>query len=407
MVPADRFAPGLGSFPAGMARSAPSRQAARAAARRAERRAGERDRRRQDRLRQAARSQRATRRQLRLRRAPVRFLVGLVTLFLALVWSGAPEPFRQQHIPAVEPLTSYSVTYAVTYEGGVHNTEQITVQRPWYGKDVTYRGGRIVTAEMTNEQGLWDWSTNGKPGWFLLSQGLQRSESDAQPVLPLNWGIDRADAAVVGTGRVLGRPCTRVETGEPAGQPVAAPSGTSQAELCLDRTGVPLEEIWHLDGKLAEEMTAISFDPHFRPDPATFQPSPKVPTSGPPPVQAVSLTAAERTHIRPVLDPPPGFSLRTVYTSAQASNNGSGVPELTTKELYVGDGGLQVLELDYAAGGAPRSGIREQLGGGRVGYLSLDLYASALSIDIDGGASLVMYGPDPGLLLRAAKRLRG
>ena len=374
--------------------------------RRADRRAEERARRQEERQRRAARTRRATVRRRQLLRARTVVLVGAATLLLAALWAGEPQPFRQPYVPAVEPTTSYSVTYAVTYQGGVHNVEQVTVERPWNGKDITWRNGRIVAAELTNDQGLWDWSANGtKPGWFLLGEGRQRSVSDAQPVLALDWGIDRGSAAVVGTDRVAGRPCTRVLTGEPAGQEVAAPNGSSQAELCLDRTGVPLRQIWYLDGKLAEKMVATSFQPHFVPTADTFAPNPRMPTTGKPPIVSSEIARDHLKGITPRLDPPAGFSLGPAYISGQLSQ-ATGQPTFTTKEMYLGPG-HQLLELDYGAGPGPQRGIREQLSGGRVGWLSLDLYASSLSMDVNDGASLMMFSPDPALLLRAANRLHG
>ncbi|HEX5268146.1 MAG TPA: hypothetical protein VFW24_15375 [Acidimicrobiales bacterium] len=389
-----------------MARSAPSRQATRAAGRRADRRAEERARRQDERQRRAARSQRVTVRRRQFRRARMAVLVGAATFLLGALWTGAPQPFRQPYVPADEPTASYSVTYAVTYQGGVHNTEQITVQRPWNGKDITRRGGKIVAAELTNDQGLWDWSANGsRPGWFLLSQGRQRAVSDAQPVLPLDWGIDRASAAVVGTDRVAGRTCTRVLTGEPAGQQVSAPTGSSRAELCLDRTGVILRQVWYLNGKLAERMVATSFQPHFTPTADTFAPNPRLPTTGKPPVVSQAIAPDHLKGIIPRLDPPAGFSLGPAYISGQVSG-ATGQPTFTTKEMYVGPG-HQLLELDYGPGPGPHRGIREQLAGGRVGWLSLDLYASSLNVDVNDGASLLMYATDPALLIRAANRLHG
>ena len=389
-----------------MASTAPSRQAARAAGRRADRRAEERARRHEDRQRRAARTRRATVRRLRLRRARTVVLVGAAALLLALLWAGATQPYRQPYVPAAAPTTSYSVTYAVTYQGGVHNIEQVTVQRPWNGRDITWRNGKIVAAELTNDQGLWDWSANGsKPGWFLLSQGRERAVSDAQPVLPLDWGIDRGAASVVGTDRVAGRTCTRVLTGEPAGQQVAPPSGSSHAELCLDRTGVPLRQVWYLGGKLAERMVATSFQPHFVPTADTYAPNPRVPTTGKPPVVSVALTAKTRQGILPRLDPPAGFALGPAYISGEQSQT-TGMPTFTTKEMYVGPG-HQLLELDYGTGPGPHRGIPVQLAGGRVGWLSLDLYASSLSIDVNDGASLVMYATDPAVLIRAGNRLHG
>ena len=389
-----------------MARPAPSRQAARAAARRAERRTAERDRRRQERARTAVRTQRATRRRYLFRKVRRWAVAAVATGLMASLWAGAPQPFRQPYIPSDAATGAYSITYSVYYLGGVRNTEQITVARPWYGKDITYRQGKIVAAELSNDQGLWDWSSNGKPGWFLLSEGRQRATSDAQPTMALNWGIDRSEAAVVGTDRVLGRPCTLVLTGEPAGQPVAAPTDSSRAELCIDRTGVPLRQVWYLDGKLAERMVATSFQPRFVPDGSTFQPTPRQPTTGKPPIQAVPLETATRQRIRPLLDPPAGFTAGPAYTTVEASPSGSGLPSFTTKEMYVGGGGTQLLELDYGAGSAPRHGIRVQLAGGHVAYLSLDLYASTLSLDVNGGASLIMYATDPSVLIRAGNRLR-
>ena len=322
-----------------------------------------------------------------------------------MVWSGADLPTRQPRLAAPVPLRSYQVTYAVTFSGGVHNIEQITVQRPGNGMDVTYRGGRVVAGELTNSTGLWDWSTNGAPGWMQIAQGAERAVSDAQPVAALNVGIGQASVAVIGTSRVAGRPCTVVVTGEPAGQPLQPPDKSTQTTICVDRTGVPLSERWMLNGKLGEQMTATSFIPDFAVTASTFdaQPRPPGPPSTPP-VQSVPLTASSRSHMSPILDPPSGYALSAGYVSVEQDSQ-TGLPSFTTKELYENarTGGL--LELDYLGTPAGTSGIPETLPGGRRAYLTLDFYSCTLAMTVNGGASIVIAAPDPNLLLQAAAHL--
>ena len=384
----------------------PSRQAERAEARRAQRRAEERRHRQDDRARRVQRSQRVTRRRRTRRLVLARVIVGVIALFAAVVWSGATEPTHQPRLADPVALHSYQVTYAVTFSGGVHNIERITVQRPGLGEDVTYRDGQIVAGELTNPDGLWDWSTNGPGGWVLLSQGAQRSVSDAQPVWAFNLGIDRKDVAVIGSGRVAGRPCTMVLTGEPTGQPLQAPDNSSQTRFCIDRTGVPLSQVWTLDGKLAEVMTATSFQPNFQVPPGMFDAEPRPPGTPPkPPVRAVPLSDKERSGLSPQLNPPPGFNLSNQYVSFQI-DTATGQPSITTKLLYADQGTGELLELDYIGAPASTKGIPEPVAGGRQGYLSLDLYSSTLSVSVIEGASLVMSSPDPNLLLQAAARLR-
>ncbi|HEV2368347.1 MAG TPA: hypothetical protein VGR90_00645 [Acidimicrobiales bacterium] len=389
-----------------MARQAPSRQSARADARRAERRAAERDRRQQERLRRAERSRRVTRRRRQTRWLAVRVAIGIVVAFAAVVWSGPDEPVHEPRIGAPVTLPAYAVTYAVTYTGGVHNVEKITVQRPYNGMDVTYRNGQIVAGEMTNSQGLWEWSTNNTPGWLLLSQGVQRSVSDVQPVLALDAGVDQNAVAVVGAGRALGRPCTMVVTGQPVGQPVQAPDPSSLTRMCLDRTGIPLTMLWTLDGKTAETMTATAFDVNPSVTPATFAADPLVQSpTGHPPVQSVALTPQQRAELHPTLDPPAGYGLADAYISFQQDAQ-TGLPTFTSKEIYVDRVRGQLLELDYNGHAASTKGATVPVAGGRTGYLSLDLYASSLEVPVNEGASLAMFSPDPSLLRQAALRLR-
>ena len=390
-----------------MASRVQSRQAQRADARRAERRALERERRHEERLRRADRSRRASRRRRVIRVAATRLAVAVVALSAAVVWSGADEPTHQPRLADPVPIHSYRVTYSVTYSGGVHNVETVTVQRPGNGIDQTVRDGQVVAGQMSNPDGLWTWSTNNPPGWVLLSQGRQRPTSDAQPVWALNQGVARRAVQVVGTDVVAGRTCTVVITGQPAGQPVQPPDASSRTRLCIDRTGVPLSQVWTLDGKLAETMTATSFEPNFTVTPSTFDAQPRPP--GPAPrvaVLAAPLSEQSRAQLTPKLDPlPPGYSRLDGYISIERDGQ-TGLPSFTTKELYVQPRTGEELELDYLGSPGGRQGIPEPVAGGRVGYLALDLYACTLTVPVNDGASLVMYSPDPSVLLQAASRLR-
>jgi hypothetical protein len=338
----------------------------------------------------------------RLRPVAARAAAVVVVLGLCLLWAGGTRPVSERFLSPQVPLHAYRVVYRVNYGMGVVNEEVHVVSRPYDGLFLTRRGGRVLGGELTNAHGSYVYETNGTGGWALVDPGKTRATGDVQATDALNLAIERGDAVVLGTRRILGRRCTVVLTGHPAGEPIAAPTPSSRVVLCVDRTGVLLAERWQLDGKLAEDMRAIAFDPRFRPTSSTFAPSPRSPTKQPPLVAVTPVSAAQAAKLKPRLRPPSGFRFDGGHTSLQTL---AGSLDVKTTLFYVGDGGLELLEVQYEQGPASHFGIPVTVAGGHRGYLQVELYDSTLSIDTGPGSSIALEGADPRLLVAAANRL--
>jgi hypothetical protein len=374
---------------------------------RAERRAEFLASQRRERARRAAKSRRAAERRRALRGLLPRLGLAVASLGMCLLWTGPPEPSHEQLLTApAGNLVRYLIDYRVQYLGGVVNTEHHVVSRPTLGLDETFKSGRLTGGQLSNQDGLWTWATGPPSGWDLLSSAPQVAVSDPDPVPAINYAIQRGLAAVVGTGRVLGRACSVVLTGQPLGESIAAPGSGGVVRFCIDdRTGAVLAEDWHLDGKLAERLTAIRFDPAYRPPPGTFSPEPRLQaTSTPPPIVAAPLTPAQRKALHPGFVPPTGYHFLRAVVAAEAGPGGG--PQTFTSSLLFANPAGRVLEVDYAPGAADRSGIPTSIGSGRTGYLRLDYYLSAFSVSTSPSASVVIRGSDPDLLVAVGRQLR-
>ncbi|HZU71287.1 MAG TPA: hypothetical protein VE990_00820 [Acidimicrobiales bacterium] len=373
---------------------------------RAERRAEYLASQRRERARRAARARKAAERRRRARSIVPRLLMAAATFGLGLLWTGAPEPSSEVGLPeATVALSHYRIDYLIRYLGGVINTETHVVSRPYLGLDESFKGGRLTAGQISNRSGLWTWATGPPAGWDLLSGAQQVAVSDASPEAAVDFAIGRGLAAVVGRAAVLGRPCSVVLTGQPLGESIDAPSGSSTVRLCIDRsTGAVLSEVWRLNGKLAEDMEATRFDPEYPTSLATFDPSPRLPPRSAPPIVAVPLTGRERQGLHPVLSVPAGYHLD--HSLLSASPSPSGGPGSYTSTLLYSDRSGRVLEADYVESPADTTGLRVGLPGGRTGYLRLDYYLSSLSIGTSSIGSVVLRGSDPDQLIALARQLR-
>lgn len=317
---------------------------------------------------------------------------------------GTPAGDRGRLLPPATPLSSYRVTYRVTFSGGNTVDEEVTVGRPHLGMDVTRRDGAVVSGEVSNAAGLWVFSnpSSGTPGWSLLEPGLHRAVSDVQPVAAINRAVREGKATVGGTSTVAGRTCRLVVTGQPVGQPLGAPSASSRVTLCIDATGIPLSESWRLNGRSAIEEVATSFDPGFSPTAGTFSPTPVIPVAAP--ATVVPLDPSRAAGLVPPPDPPPGYRLEAGLILVSTSPV-TGMPTSATKVFFTGPGpGAQLVELDYQEGSVTPQGAVVDLGGGHRGYLALGYSTCSLSFDTASGASVVAYSPDPAVLEAAGRR---
>ncbi|HJV09654.1 MAG TPA: hypothetical protein VJ653_08225 [Acidimicrobiales bacterium] len=176
--------------------------------------------------------------------------------------------------------TSYRGVYrAENYEGAdvTISTEEVAVQRPFDGRVAILEGeppggtarfeGRSRFAEYANYTDAGAAQVAGDAPTVALG--------DIRLVASLDALVDQG-LFVLGDRRraKLGsetRDCQAYRTGSPLqGLKVTAPTATDYVDLCLDASGLMLEELVVAGGKPNQRLTAISLDLDVQHDPALF-----------------------------------------------------------------------------------------------------------------------------------------
>ena len=373
--------------------------------RRAARRQVERQRQRD--LRRARHQREATRRR---RRTNVLRATALV-IGAAIVGFSAWAPARPKPVVFIEaatPIDAYTIVYRNELSG-VTNTETTTVRRPFLGASIGSRDGETNQAQLTNDKGLWSYSTGSNRGWFSLDGRPHRSAGDLKPTSGLNEAIRMGMARVLGTDRVLGRPCTLVRTGEPIGQPVKKPTDGDRAEICIDRTGVVLRQDWWLRNKLVQHEVATSFEIGVA-DEKAFVPEPvaDIPAEALGQANVVTrLSDDDRAKLRPVVNAPPGFRYERGDTLLrQATQFDPGGRSEVLQFLRPTD--HEIIEVEHKTVEDPqgsRKGVVVDVPKGFSGHLEVSAGLSVLTVR-RGNDFLVMRSSDVDALKAAARLVR-
>lgn len=163
------------------------------------------------------------------------------------------------------PLDAYTVDYALTSyssdpQNPVKGTEQIRVSRP-FGSQLTFAddtGTASVYASVLGKRGVTDEGTTTV------------TALPAQPAL-YDWRFDATLDDLVASGKfelkerreVAGRQCQVYRTGSPVeANTVTAATETDYADMCIDASGLVLEEVVYLSGGPYQHViaTAVSED---------------------------------------------------------------------------------------------------------------------------------------------------
>ena len=179
------------------------------------------------------------------------------------------------------PPTSYRAVYrAETYQGAELTvaTEEVAVQRPFDGRVAILEGEPPGGASRFEGRSTFGVYANYAEG------GAVQAAADA-PVAAL--GDIRLTASLVELGRqglfVMGdrrrakvggetRECQTYRTGSPLqSQKITAPTETDYVDVCLDSTGLILEELVIAGGNLTQRLIATSLEPDPDLDPALFR----------------------------------------------------------------------------------------------------------------------------------------
>jgi hypothetical protein len=314
--------------------------------------------------------------------------------------------------PTSSPLSAYSVTYRITEPDTPVQVERKVIDRPFWGRDITYNPkGRPTSGAVTGPGGAYLFLTSPQPHWGLLETGTYRATGDDQAAAGLALAVRYHRAKVIGTRRVLGRLCTVVRTNGPIGAGVSAPDGSNYTDICLDqRTGQMLDEVWVLDKKLVRERRAVSFDPH----PAITVSDFSVPSTGPAvpegtsgSTEVVQLTPTDMAHLPVSMTAPAGYRLDGAQAQVTLEQQPGGTtPSQNTEIVTHFDSGPQLIDLLQGGFGSPPSGgIPIRLADGPSATLTIDLIASYLDTT-RGGQAVRVEGTDLADLTRAAGGLK-
>ncbi|MHB1445514.1 MAG: hypothetical protein ACYCTI_05035 [Acidimicrobiales bacterium] len=316
-------------------------------------------------------------------------------------------------VPVPPPLKAYSLTYRITEPDTPTQIEKKLIQRPFYGSDITYSSsGKVFSGAVTGPSGAYIFESSPHPHWGLLETGTFRATGDDQAAPALALAVQHGLARVIGSARVLGRPCTVVRTNGPVGATVAAPTASDYTDICLDdATGQVLDEVWVLYGKLVRQRLATAFDTHPRIAAGAFtvaSSGPAVPAGTSGSMVVVSLKASDIARLPVLAAPPPGFHLAGVQAQVtdQSAPGAASTPAPATMIVAHYVDGANLIDLDQGSvSPAPSGSLRIALPGHRYGSLTIDLVASYIDLSI-GGQPVRLEGPNLHLLLELAARLR-
>ena len=306
-----------------------------------------------------------------------------------------PGPGR---LPPITRAHAYKVEYKTVFTPGVTNDEERIVERPFHSLELTRRDGKLVSGELTNDQGLYFYDS--AKGWSLVNPSPQRGGNDPDPALSVVRALKLGLARVRGHETILGRTCTIVRAGSPIGETLKKPTSSNFADVCLDQTGVVLDYRWTLNGKQAETMTATSFDPSPSIGSDTFAPAPG-PVNSAVVIQSRALSDDSRQKLSPSVDPPAGVTYAGGWVRVQPLANSF---EATTSLLYL-RGQDDLVTIDYTTGARDHTGQALTLSPGHTAYLELSLETSTLVVPDGPDATVTVIGTDPDLLIAMGRGL--
>jgi hypothetical protein len=209
---------------------------------------------------------------------------------------------------------------------------------------------------------------------------------------------DRGLVQLLGRSNVGGESCELARLGEPPVGPIALPQGTGHDDMCIDRSGIDLREVWTYHGAVVEERTAVEvrIGP---PDPVIHD--------------APSLSSAQRSSARPVLSVaqttgpsylamppmPEGFTARpAVATVAYNPTDPNQVTDTSTIWSFSSGGAVLTVEagqgqLPWGPGNTPTDTVRLNALGTASSALRSD--GPEIRVELDRGRWIRVRGTVP------------
>ena len=304
-------------------------------------------------LRQLAAEQRRKRRKkIALVAAVVLAGAGVVTT--VLIW---PEPKVKLELTAPviakqsPPLTigavsdSYNITYQVQViadSGSVENhLEKVSIKRPFDDHVIFYAGDAVSDTtefEVINNFGLSS-TSNGGAAPEIRHTLPAPSNSDVRVDLTLNDLVSGGYFVAREQRRLIDRDCTVYRTGRTVeSNTVAKATATDYVDVCIDNTGLVLEEMSVNSSKISLRVIAkeISADPQVGTDPLTVEGTPLGTADGAPLLDEIDKNTIPNANLLSLPTVPAGYEHkgRYVYREAPAAD-AAGAGVAPTKDTYV------------------------------------------------------------------------
>ena len=337
----------------------PSRTTSRRAASRTDRRRAAVQRRRQQALARTAAYRREVRRHRRRKLLAGFSVVAVAAAGVAgfLEWrhinDRPPSPVLHAALATTtDPLdmtagpTAYHAVYkAESYSGAkvTRSTEDVSIQRPF--------NGRVTIREGTSPSGALQFEGRSTLGSYAnySESGPGQVSGDAPTVAFGDVRLDASLPDLLSKGLLvrrerrtaLGQDCQVYRTGSSLqGLKITAPTAKDYADACLDRSGLVLEEVTVVGGKLTQRLTATSLaeDATFESNTFTVDGDPVSFDQGGSVLTPVDLATPPPAGFWVLDNPPAGFTHQARYSlqTPDQSATASGAPPVTSSvDLWV------------------------------------------------------------------------
>jgi hypothetical protein len=308
-------------------------------------------------LRELASEQRRQRRKrLAIGAASVVVLAAAVTAYL--VWP-EPEvkleltsPVTARESPPLSisaAVTGYNITYKVqviSETGSIeHHLEKLSVRRPFDDHVIFYAGEAVAgTPEFEVIDNLGLASTSSAGGEPEVQQGLPTAgKTDVRLDITLDDLVKSEYFTAREQRRVAGRNCTVFRTGRTVeSNAVAKATDTDYVDVCVDESGLMLEEMSVNSGKISLRViaTEIALEPAFADDLFTIDRPPLGTADGAPVLEEIDKGTSPNANVLHLATIPAGFEHRARYVlreapAAEAAAAGVAPTNDTYVDVYV------------------------------------------------------------------------
>jgi hypothetical protein len=300
----------------------------------------------------AAQQRRKRRKNLAIGSAAVVILAAAVTAYF--IW---PEPEVKLELTSpvtarqspplsiTNAVTSYNLTYqiqVISDTGAVeHHLEKLSVRRPFDDHVIFYAGETVSDTtefEITDNLGLSATSSAG--GAPQVQQGLPTAgKTDVRLDVTLDDLVKSEYFTAREQRRVADRNCTVFRTGRTVeSNTVAKATDTDYVDVCVDESGLMLEEMAVNSGKVSLRViaTEIELEPTFADDTFTINLPPLGTADGAPVLEEIDKDTSPNANLLRLATLPAGFEHKARYMLREApAAEAAGAGVAPTKDTYV------------------------------------------------------------------------